>query len=912
MAAWKCLPALLLLVWVAGGISTTTTTTTCGNCKENGNYVICRHSAGGDVYEVEVLMETELLLQCKPSTTNLNLTFMEGCSFPSVEQIKVYGCPLPNASFGELFFQMGVYPENVTTFGFYDRNERDRPLEGWHLDGLEGLLTLEFVNNDFLGLPVDLFTPTPSLRRIKVVSDSFSSLPESIFFNLPDLETLNFERNRLETLPPGLFTNLTALTNVTFSHNYLSSVDPDFFSDKVNLESLDLSHNQIASLERNIFENLGALRNLSMQGNLLESLPSGVFSKLLSLEVLDLSFNVLRQLPEKAFDRLIDVKNIDLSNNSLDELPSEAFSKCESLARLSLRHNNLRKLQAEMFPRQTSLTFLDLGHNNISFTVNSAKILQEGPVSYEGNFPLNSQIRLQELLMNDNKIDFIPSAINNIFVDLKKVDLSGNEITDFSYHSLVFYQDSVILNLKNNNISYVDFHEIYDLLNEKEVKLYLEGNNLFCDCRMYLFTRIVQGQPIRKMKIMDIEVEDIEKVTCRNHDGIQQLLSQVDSTQLYCVIPDVQCIRNCSCLWRAHDSMVIIDCSFLGLQELPDLSILSKPLTKISVTLDMKNNSLYTLKGLKDPQFANLVNLTVSNNKISFINESDIPTTLKVLDVRGNELTNIPEPVLEVLNATDMILSFSGNPWDCDCDFINFLNFLHTPSRKVTDFDEITCARGNVYLHDLTEYSLCPYFMQPMVIVTLVAIGAFLLFFAVFGTVSFYKYKQGIKVWLYAHRMCLWAITEDEMDADKKFDAFISYSHKDEEFVNTVLVPGLENGDPKYRICLHYRDWVPGEYIQNQILQSVEASRRTIVVLSSNFIESVWGQLEFKAAHSQALQDGTSRIIVIVYGEIPPESELDDKLQLYISTKTYVKWGDAKFWEKLRYFMPHPPKKLNN
>lgn len=82
------------------------------------------------------------------------------------------------------------------------------------------------------------------------------------------------------------------------------------------------------------------------------------------------------------------------------------------------------------------------------------------------------------------------------------------------------------------------------------------------------------------------------------------------------------------------------------------------------------------------------------------------------------------------------------------------------------------------------------------------------------------------------------------------------------------MVPGLESGDPKYRICLHYRDWIPGEYIQNQILQSVEASRRTIVVLSSNFIESVWGQLEFKAAHSQALQDRTNRIIIIVYGEV--------------------------------------------
>lgn len=87
-----------------------------------------------------------------------------------------------------------------------------------------------------------------------------------------------------------------------------------------------------------------------------------------------------------------------------------------------------------------------------------------------------------------------------------------------------------------------------------------------------------------------------------------------------------------------------------------------------------------------------------------------------------------------------------------------------------------------------------------------------------------------------------------------------------------MLVPGLESGDPKYRVCLHYRDWTPGGYIQTQIDQSIEASRRTIVVLSNNFIENVWGQIEFKTAHSKALKDKTNRIIVIVFGEVGSEN----------------------------------------
>lgn len=97
--------------------------------------------------------------------------------------------------------------------------------------------------------------------------------------------------------------------------------------------------------------------------------------------------------------------------------------------------------------------------------------------------------------------------------------------------------------------------------------------------------------------------------------------------------------------------------------------------------------------------------------------------------------------------------------------------------------------------------------------------------------------------------------------------------------MNSVLVPGLESGDPKYRVCLHYRDWTPGGYIQTQIDQSIEASSRTIVVLSNNFIENVWGQIEFKTAHSKALKDKTNRIIVIVFGEVGKDNFVVFSLQ---------------------------------
>ena len=40
--------------------------------------------------------------------------------------------------------------------------------------------------------------------------------------------------------------------------------------------------------------------------------------------------------------------------------------------------------------------------------------------------------------------------------------------------------------------------------------------------------------------------------------------------------------------------------------------------------------------------------------------------------------------------------------------------------------------------------------------------------------------------------------------------------------------------------------------IPDQIIQSVESSRRTLIVLSKAYVDSMWTKLEFRAAHTQA------------------------------------------------------------
>ena len=52
-----------------------------------------------------------------------------------------------------------------------------------------------------------------------------------------------------------------------------------------------------------------------------------------------------------------------------------------------------------------------------------------------------------------------------------------------------------------------------------------------------------------------------------------------------------------------------------------------------------------------------------------------------------------------------------------------------------------------------------------------------------------------------------------------------------------------------------------GEMIPDQIIQSVESSRRTLIVLSKAYVDSMWTKLEFRAAHTQASDLNTRAIL---------------------------------------------------
>lgn len=110
-------------------------------------------------------------------------------------------------------------------------------------------------------------------------------------------------------------------------------------------------------------------------------------------------------------------------------------------------------------------------------------------------------------------------------------------------------------------------------------------------------------------------------------------------------------------------------------------------------------------------------------------------------------------------------------------------------------------------------------------------------------------------------------------------------------------------------LCLHKRDFVPGLWIMDNIMSAIERSRRTIFVLSENFVQSDWCRYELDFSHFW-LFDGKAGEEAAILILLEPLSKDDVpkrfcKLRKLMSSTTYLEWPQEEdrceeFWESLR------------
>ncbi|EFN86808.1 protein toll [Harpegnathos saltator] len=780
-------------------------------------------------------------------------------------------------------------------------------------DNLKKLELLNLWKNNFTEFPLGIFDYLVALRGFDINGNDIVSLPENIFAKLKNLEAINLSRNYFTELPRDLLRNNTKLLNVTISQNRanLTTLPSGFFSNYTQLKVLKLTWNDFTTLPEDLFWGTFSLTQISLTKNRLKSLPQYIFRDARQLKSLELDMNELEELPNYIFTTTNQLLTLNLSKNRITFIPKYMFSGLYKLTYLNIEDNYLTTISHKSLSPMMNLKIARFSNNHLTLLSSRYSYLDV----YQMYSPFQDCYLLEELYLDNNNIPVIFGDWMFVILGLRVLDLRYNNISNLSATDLQFMSNKLNVDLTHNKIEHIFLKEVELLASSQDVPrdviISVENNPIKCDCILYDFLRYIEGRmhPYAQ-NFFHIKPGDLK---CHSPKWLEDVkVTNLRSRTLKCNVKDTNlklpCSQECECILRPDDRSFKIDCSHKNMTHMP--SDIKDPGQPFRLGLNFSSNMLTKMPNLMELKLESTKLVDLSNNNISEIFLDGLPDAVEFLELHNNNISRIPPDVLEFLsNSTNLKrLTLHGNPWKCDCEAKDFLNFVQTKYVKILNLSHVMCRGKNHSISQMTVNDFCPGETELFIGISVV-IAVIGILVGVFG--FYYRYQRNIKVWLFARQWCLWFVTEEELDKEKLYDAFISYSHKDQNFVENELVSQLESGPKPFKLCLHYRDWLAGEWIPAQIAKSVEDSRRTIVVLSPNFLESVWGRMEFRAAHSQALSEGRARVILILYGDIGPTDDMDPELKAYISMNTYVKWGDPWFWDKLRYALPHPPKTAN-
>lgn len=293
------------------------------------------------------------------------------------------------------------------------------------------------------------------------------------------------------------------------------------------------------------------------------------------------------------------------------------------------------------------------------------------------------------------------------------------------------------------------------------------------------------------------------------------------------------------------------------------------------------------------------------------------------IDLRYNNISRLTSENLQTLvDLKTAVINLRNNPLSCDCFTNEYLFRLLRDNPRLAgvglgDYEYIrnmTCASPErlvgVPFGDVTQEDiLCEDTGVPEYVTFIVVVSSltFLLFFLMFVSFFAFRYRKEITILLYTR---CGIVLSKLVGGRKPFDAFISYSSKDDNWVLNTLVRRLESKEkgPAFKLCVHHRDFEVGESIADNVAKSVESSRHTVLVLSRNFAKSEWCIYEFRTAMHQSLMEKRRHMVIILLEDVP-KAELEADLRKCLETVTYIQVGDRLFWDKIIYSLSGGVKK---
>jgi Leucine-rich repeat (LRR) protein len=832
---------------------------------------------------------------------------------------------------------------------------------------LYSLQILNVEHNAIDTIEPNTFSAMNNLHTLILSHNKLTFIDATALNGLFVLSLLSLDNNALTGIHPSAFHNCTSLKDLNLNGNSFGEI-PLAIQNLTLLKTVDLGENQIEQLEAPRLIGLPNLYGLRVTGNRVANVSKEDLRELPSLKVLNLARNRLQYVEKGSFDSNTNLQAVRLDSNFLTDI-SNLFAESPNLIWLNISDNHLTWFDFALIPKQ--LQWLDIHKNGIAdlgnyFQTNDLR-LQTLDASFNRITkigPSNIPDSLEMLYLNDNLISTVEPHTFYKKVNLSRVDIFANQIEtmDFKAMQLAPYPEGKALPefyIGGNPIVCDCNMEWLQRLNKldhlRQHPKVMDLDSVYC--------KLVYN---RDKYYVPLAEADPSQFLCSYKTHCFALCHCCDFDACDC---EMTCPNNCTCYHDDTWSANIVDCAakehtsvparipmdstevyldgnhfeeltshvFIGRKNLKVLYLNNSRIERLQNNsfsglnrlqiLHLENNFLTELRGYEFGPLGSLRELYLQSNQISFIANNTFASlrVLEVLKLDGNRLTRFTMWSLS-LNPYLVEIALNDNPWSCDCDYVSqAAPWIQSNVAKLMDAQGVNCRLNGkslslVYMNgtkcseitalsgavEAPESSLPPYVPLLVVIMAIT-----LLIGTVFVAVC--RKRTSLRIWAVAKcplNHCYQTTLDD--DREKLYDAYVAYSVKDESWVSQVFANELQQScDNPYRLCLHYKDFPVTSYIADTIVEAVESSRRTVIVLSKNFIQSEWCRFEFKSALHAALRGKKNRLVAITLGDLPTR-DLDPDLRVCLRSATVLSANDKLFWAKLRCALPNPRASFNN
>ncbi|XP_035984866.1 toll-like receptor 5 [Fundulus heteroclitus] len=710
-----------------------------------------------------------------------------------------------------------------------------------------------------------------------------SILKESYLEPLVSLQGLNLSWNNIEALQPGLFfLNLTKFSQLILKLNSLKKIceeDLVGFRGK-SFHLLDLSSNSFFRSEVDWASCGNPFKGMAFNG--LDISSSGM-----NLEKLTLFFRAIRGTPI-AHLKCSGSLGKDFSYKNIEDPDKDTFQGLEnsSVNNFDLSGNRIFALKTGVFRALKDAKMIDVSRNKIN-------VIEK-----------NAFIGLQ--------------------TNLLRLNLSSNLLGEILSQTFSGLTELLILDLSNNHIGVLE-HNAFRGLPQLQ-HLYLTGNSL---------RHMESPAPLPDLNfllLIDNKLNSISDLTSSWNNSVYLDISGNRFTNLedvYVVLTHFKRLRyffygGNSILWCTinqgvsmprDNSLEVLDLHACSLQiawaqgKCVDIFDHLQNLLGLNISL----NALMALPHGIFRGLTSIQEIDLSTNALTSLETNVFPASLKWLDLSNNFLVS-PDPM------TFYSLSFlklSENRFHCDCTLEGFLKWLYTTNVTfLSQAEQLRCEfPASVHNLPLLEFATI---MEPCedeeeavqaLQFALFVCSALLVFSLTLGGITYARLRGQIFI---IYRKIVNRVLEGPKppahEDGWQYDAFLCFSNNDYRWVEAALLKKLDkefSEENLFRCCFEARDFLPGGDHLSNIRDVIWSSRKTLCIVSKEFLKDGWCLEAFTLAQGRMLEELTNVLIMLVVGKVAHYQLMTcNAVRAFVQRREYLTWPEDPqdlqwFYERL-------------